>query len=72
MKVCGGAGYWNAQNKVVITNRYFTKSAILSAERNNVKLIDRDGLQLLLREYRDSLENKNLFRFFPLSKQAIN
>jgi hypothetical protein len=22
-EVCGGAGYWNAQNKVVITNRYF-------------------------------------------------
>jgi hypothetical protein len=71
-EVCGGAGYWNAQNKVVITNRYFTKSAILSAERNNVKLIDRDGLQLLLREYRYSLENKKLFRFFPLRKQANN
>jgi hypothetical protein len=71
-EVCGGAGYWNAQNKIVITNRYFTKSAILSAERNHVKLIDRDGLQLLLREYRDSLENKNLFRFFPLRKQSNN
>jgi restriction endonuclease Mrr len=74
MKFVAVQVYWNAQNKVVITNRYFTKSAILSAERNNnnVKLIDRDDLQLLLREYRDCLENKNLFSFFPLRKQANN
>jgi hypothetical protein len=71
-EVCGGAGYWNAQKKMVITNRYFTKSAILSAERNNVRLINREDLQLLLREYRESLENKNLFRIFPQRKQANN
>jgi hypothetical protein len=69
-EICGGAGYWNAQKKMVITNRFFTKSALLSAERNNVKLIDRDGLQLLLREYKESLENKNFFRIFPFWKQA--
>jgi HJR/Mrr/RecB family endonuclease len=69
-EVCGDAGYWNAQNKVVITNRYFTKSAILSAEKNNVKLINRDGVQLFLREYRECLGNKNLFRIFPLRKTA--
>jgi HJR/Mrr/RecB family endonuclease len=69
-EVCGGAGYWNAQKKIVLTNRYFTKSAILSAERNSVKLIDRDGLTLLLREYRESLEKKNLFRIFPPRKKA--
>jgi hypothetical protein len=69
-EVCGGAGYWNAQKKVVITNRYFTKSAIISAERNNVHLINRDGLQLLLREYRETLDNKNLFRIFSSRKKA--
>ncbi|MCM3669011.1 restriction endonuclease [Mesobacillus maritimus] len=71
-EVCGGAGYWNAQKKIVITNRYFTKSAILSAERNNVKLVDRDDLQLLLREYKECLENRNLFRIFSHRKQANN
>jgi hypothetical protein len=71
-EVCGGAGYWNAQKKMVITNRYFTKSAIVSAERNNVTLINRDGLQLLLREYRETMENKNLFRNFPLRKHVNN
>ncbi|WP_157951030.1 restriction endonuclease [Peribacillus acanthi] len=69
-EVCGGAGYWNAPKKMVITNRYFTKAAILSAERNNVKLIDRDSLQLLLREYRDTVENKNSYIMFPFRKQA--
>ncbi|WP_163103075.1 restriction endonuclease [Peribacillus alkalitolerans] len=69
-EVCSGTGYWNAQKKIVITNRYYSKAAILSAKRNNVKLIDRDGLQLLLREYQDSMENKNLFSIFPLKKQA--
>jgi HJR/Mrr/RecB family endonuclease len=69
-EICGGAGYWNAQKKMVITNRYFTKSAILSAGRNNVKLIDRDGLQLLLREYQESMKNKGLFRIFPPKKKA--
>lgn len=48
-EVLGGAGYSNAQRKMVITNRYYTKAAIQSAERNNVELINRDGLLPLLK-----------------------
>lgn len=64
-EVCGGAGYWKAQKKMVITNRYFTQSAILSAKRNQVKLIDREGLQNLLHEYREALEQNHLHRLLP-------
>jgi hypothetical protein len=64
-EVLGGAGYWNATRKMVITNRYFTKAAISSAERNNVELIDREGLKKLLQEYHDTLEEKFNFGFLP-------
>lgn len=43
-EVLGGCGYHNANKKIVITNRYFTKAAITQAKRNNVKIIDRDDL----------------------------
>ena len=30
-EVCGGAGYWKVQKKMVITNRYFSKKALITA-----------------------------------------
>ena len=36
--------YYNADNAIVITNNYFTKSAQILAERNDVELWDRDTL----------------------------
>jgi hypothetical protein len=68
-EVLGGAGVWKAHRKIVITNRYFTKKAVISADSNNVQLIDRDGLQLLLQEYRETLEAKQFSRFLPFLKR---
>lgn len=49
-QVCGGAGVHKVKKKMVITNRYFTKNAKISAKANNIKLIDRDELQFLIKE----------------------
>lgn len=50
--------YYNADSTVVITNNYFTKSAIELAEINDVLLIDRDGLQKLIAKSKDNSTNK--------------
>ncbi len=60
-EVLGGCGYHNANTKIVITNRYFTKAAITQAKRNNVKLIDRDDLIGLINDANKS--NKIEFSF---------
>lgn len=60
-EVVGGAGYYNATKKIVITNRYFTDAAKISAKRNGVTLLDRDDLIRMINQY-----NENQIR---LSKQ---
>ncbi|SIT88062.1 restriction endonuclease [Edaphobacillus lindanitolerans] len=50
-EVCGGGGHYKVQKKAVITNRYFSKKAKISARSNNVAMIDREGLQDLIRKY---------------------
>ncbi|MFC7365485.1 MULTISPECIES: restriction endonuclease [Bhargavaea] len=57
-EVCGGAGYWNVQNKVVITNRVFTKKAMITARSNNVIMIDRNDLQELIDDYNKMVNSK--------------
>ncbi|TQR14744.1 restriction endonuclease [Psychrobacillus soli] len=52
-EVCGGAGYWNVHKKLIITNRYFTEKALISAQHNEIEMIDRNGLMLLIREYQE-------------------
>lgn len=52
-QVVGSAGYHNANNKVVITNRYYTKGAIISAKRNGVILLDRDDLIRMINQYNE-------------------
>ncbi|GGH73243.1 hypothetical protein GCM10007096_00270 [Pullulanibacillus pueri] len=59
-EVVGGAGYWKADKKMVITNRYFTDAAIKTAVRNHVKLVDREGLRILLQQYHDALKKRRL------------
>ena len=41
--------YYNADSAIVITNSYFTKSAIKLAKVNNVELWDRDKLINLIK-----------------------
>ncbi|HWO76944.1 MAG TPA: restriction endonuclease [Bacillus sp. (in: firmicutes)] len=53
-EVLGGAGYYKANNKWVITNNYYTDNAIVQAYKNNVNLFDRDDLLLMLREYKNA------------------
>jgi restriction system protein len=60
-EVVGAAGYYNATKKIVITNRYFTDAAKISAKRNGVTLLDRDDLIRMINQY-----NENQIR---LSKQ---
>lgn len=43
-EVASARNYYNADGGIVITNSYFTKSAIILAEKTNVKLIDRKNL----------------------------
>ncbi|GAE35699.1 restriction endonuclease [Halalkalibacter akibai] len=49
-EVLGGAGVHGANKKIVVTNRYFTKNAKISATANNVKLVNRDNLIMMIKE----------------------
>ncbi|GGD21469.1 restriction endonuclease [Pontibacillus salipaludis] len=69
-EVVGGAEYWKADRKVVLTNRNFSSSAIMSAQRDGVTLIDRDGLQILLDHYKKEVEKGRKGRLFPLQKRS--
>ncbi|MGD6803933.1 restriction endonuclease [Rossellomorea aquimaris] len=60
-EVLGGAGYHNCNKKVVVTNRYFTENAIISATRNNVLLVNRDGLIQMLNEFNERKYSKPVF-----------
>ena len=57
-EVCGGAGHWKVQKKVVLTNRFFTKKAKISARSNRVKLIDRNDLQEMIDDYNKMVNSK--------------
>ncbi len=61
-EVLGGAGYYNANKKWVITNNYYTDKAIVLAHKNNVKLFDRDDLIIMLKEYNEPRKTKNKMR----------
>jgi restriction system protein len=50
-EVVGAAGYYNAIKKIVITNRYYTDAAKVSAKRNGVILLDRDDLVRMINQY---------------------
>lgn len=53
-EVVSAIKYYNANCGMVVTNNYYTKSAIELAEANEIKLIDKD----ILEEMRQSLFNK--------------
>lgn len=71
-EVCGGSGYWNVQKKIIITNRYFTKKALISAQHNEIEMIDRNGLKLLISEYQELREQKGTFNFLTFFKFKHN
>jgi restriction system protein len=53
-EVVGAAGYYNATKKMVITNRYYTDAAKITAKRNGVILLDRDDLIRMINQYNDA------------------
>lgn len=53
-EVVGAAGYYNATKKIVITNRYFTDAAKITAKRNGVTLLDRDDLIRMINQYNEN------------------
>ena len=52
-EVAAGKNFYNCQNAMVITNNYFTESAIQLAKANNVELWDRNNLMQVI-YYTDS------------------
>ena len=66
-QVMGGAQYYNCDSMLVITNQFFTKSAIELAHKSNIQLIDREKLGTLIEEngglYNRSYELDRSFDF---------
>jgi hypothetical protein len=50
-EVVASMGHYNAQKGIVMSNNYYTPSAIELARSNNIILIDRDKLRKLVEEY---------------------
>lgn len=57
-EVYAGKAYYNCDVAVVLTNRYFTKSAVELAQRNRVHLWDRCKLSDLIENCKDQLLGK--------------
>lgn len=53
-EVVGAAGYYNATKKLVITNRYYTDAAKITAKRNGIILLDRDDLIMMINQYNNA------------------
>lgn len=49
-EVNAGMNFYDCQIGAVMTNQYFTKAAILLAQKNNIQLIDRNGLLSMMKE----------------------
>ncbi|WP_321416586.1 restriction endonuclease [uncultured Methanomethylovorans sp.] len=47
-EVVASKGFYNCSKAIVVTNSFFTDSAIRLANANNVELIDRNGLKYLV------------------------
>lgn len=50
-EVVAAKGFYKCERAIVITNNYFTNSAIDLAQANDVELIDRNKLELLINKY---------------------
>lgn len=57
-EVVGSKSFYGCESAMVITNNYFTPSAVELAKINNVKLVDRDALIELLEQYPTEFEDK--------------
>lgn len=69
-EVIASAGYYKANKKWVVTNRYYTDNAIIQAHNNKVKLVTRDDLILMLNEHNTrkvkiEFPKKKYFKFPP-------
>lgn len=58
-EVFAAKAYYRCEHAIVITNSYFTKSAINLALSNKVTLLDREKLKEKLDEYNDYLSSQN-------------
>nr|WP_255639633.1 restriction endonuclease [Aquibacillus saliphilus] len=59
-EVVGATGFYKANKKWIVTNRYYRSDAIVQANTNKVKLINRDDLLLMLKDYhRPGIKKKN-------------
>ncbi|MEL3972054.1 restriction endonuclease [Rossellomorea oryzaecorticis] len=52
-QVVGAAGYYNATKKFVVTNRYYSEPAKITAKRNNVLLLDREDLIRFINQFNE-------------------
>ena len=50
-EVVAAKGFYKCERAIVVTNNYFTNSAVDLARANDVELIDREGLELLINKY---------------------
>lgn len=65
--------HYLAEEMFVATNRYFSKEAVILASEHDVRLIDRDVLVKLVRQYlpKISLSEKKYVATIPEEKQKI-
>ena len=53
-EVAAGRKHYRCDKAIVITNNYYTKNAQILADDNNVELMNRDNLILLIKNYLDN------------------
>ena len=65
--------HYGAEELFVATNRYFSKEAVILASEHDVRLIDRDVIAKLVRQYlpKISLSEKKYVATLPEEKQKI-
>ena len=69
-EIIGAKNHYNVQNLMVVTNRYFSKEAETMALENDVKLINRDSLQDLMKRFEVYID-KEKNEFCAITKNAV-
>lgn len=69
-QVCGGSGVHEIQKKIIITNRYYTRQALFSAQFHHIEMINRDGLIRLLMKYEQARVQKRSFGLLSFFNRA--
>lgn len=67
-EICAAVPYFKATKGIVVTNSHFTKNAIQLAKANNIELIDREKLSIIMNSHKLIESANNIIKVTSVNK----